>query len=144
MIMPSYVSQCIACKKSGSVRLSFKEYDEVKDGAKCLVCNECEGACEIVFDPSSVQFVMKDGPSGGWVSKAIRENAWRANHREHMARRERDHVFKPKLQPNYKGVETGTWKDAKEYARTEVAKDFGKEVGNLTASTYDSLVGGTK
>lgn len=138
--MPQYTIQCQSCSVSGEIRLSFADYEAVKKDEKKLVCNECEGCCGIVFDPSGVQFVLKDGVSGGWVSKAMKENAYRARHREDMARRERDHVFKPRLQPNYKGVETGTWKDAQEYARSEVTKDHGKDTGNVIASTYDSLV----
>jgi hypothetical protein len=123
------------------MRLSFSDYDDVRNGEKNLLCNSCEGGkCQIVFDPSSVQFVLKDGESGGWASKAMKENSYRARHREHMARRERDHVFKPKLQPNFRGVETGTWKDAKEFARTEVAKDHGKKVADATARTFDPLI----
>ncbi len=142
--MPAYTSHCKECQNAGDVRLSFSDYDAITSGESKLVCNECEGLCEIVFDPSSVQFVLKDGVSGGWTSKAMKENAWRAEHREVMAKRERDHVFKPKLQPNYNGVETGTWRDAQECARAETSQVFGKEVGNLSASTYDPLVKSAK
>lgn len=143
--MPLYTIVCEACSVSGDIRLSFADYDAVKADEQKLVCNACEGKCGIVFDPSSVQFILKDGESGGWVSKSMKENQYRARRREHMGRRERDNVFKPKLQPNYKGLETGTWKDAQEHARSEVAKDHGKDYGNVIASTYESLVakGGT-
>jgi hypothetical protein len=53
---------------------------------------------------------------------------------------ERDHVFKPKLQPNYDGMETGTWKDAREVARSATAKVLGAPIANVVASTYDPLV----
>lgn len=138
--MPTYVTQCKDCKNSGDVRLSFSDYDSIKTGGSNLICNGCGGHCEIQFDPSSVSFVLRDGPSGGWQSKALKENAYRARRREHMARRERDHVFKPRLQPNYNGVETGNWKDAQEFARTEVAKDHGIAAGNATARTFEPLV----
>lgn len=139
--MPTYTVQCQTCQAHGDIRLSFQDYDGIQSGDKNLVCNECEnGQCQIVFDPSTVQFVLKDGESGGWQSKAIKENKYRANRREQMARRERDHVFKPKLQPNFRGVETGTWKDAREFARVEVAKDHGTKAGDATAKTFDPLV----
>lgn len=143
--MPTYTVQCQACKDSGDIRLSFAQYDEVMVDDLVLRCNTCEtGICTLVFDPSNVQFVLKDGESGGWQSKAIKENSYRAKHREHMAQRERDHVFKPRLQPNFRGVETGTWKDAKEFARTEVAKDHGKKAGDATAKTFEPLVRASK
>jgi hypothetical protein len=142
--MPVYTTQCLGCGDAGDLRLSFADYDDIQKGAKNLVCNKCDAHCQILFDPSSVQFVMKDGESGGWQSKAMKENAWRARHREVMARRERDHVFKPKLQANYQGIETGTWKDAREFARVETSKTLGESAAKLVAQTYDPLVEGTK
>ena len=138
--MPIYTTQCPSCGDAGDLRLSFVDYDEIQTGAKNLICNQCEAKCHILFDPSSVQFVMKDGESGGWQSKALKENKYRARHREVMARRERDHVFKPQLQANYKGIETGTWKDAREFARVETAKEHGQEAAKAVAQTYDPLV----
>ena len=139
--MPTYVTKCSSCGGGGDMRLSFTDYDLIKSGESNIVCNQCEGDVQILFDPSTVQFVLKDGPiSGGWASKSLKENKYRATRREHMARRERDHVFKPRLQPNFKGIETGTWKEAKEFARTEVAKDHGAELGNLAAKTFEPMV----
>jgi predicted nucleic acid-binding Zn ribbon protein len=85
--VPTYQTQCTKCGDAGDLRLSYADYDAVKSGASTLVCNSCAGSCAILFDPSSVQFVLKDGESGGWQSKAIKENRYRANHREVMARR---------------------------------------------------------
>lgn len=140
--MPTYDTQCESCHESGALRLSFSDYDLVKSGASLLRCNKCDGVCQIQFDPSNVQFVLKDGMlSGGWTSKALKENKYRAAHRQVMARREKDHVFTPKLQPNYKGMETGTWKDAQEAARAEVTSDYGsKKIGDAAAKTYEPLV----
>ena len=142
--MPTYQTQCQQCGHSGDLRLSFSDYDGVKSGDKQLLCNGCNGTCQILFDPSSVQFVMKDGESGGWQSKAMKENKYRARRREIMAQRERDHVFKPKLQANYQGVETGTWKDAREVARVEAARKHGESFATAVARTYDPLVEGAK
>ena len=138
--MPTYDIQCGACRETGSLRLSFSGYDLVKSGESILRCNQCDGVCQILFEPSQVQFVLKDSASGGWASKALKENAYRANRRNYMAKRERDNVFKPTLQPNYNGVETGTWRDAQEYARSEVAADHGKKAGDIAATTYQPLV----
>lgn len=138
--MPQYTIKCNECAQSGDIRLSFEKYDSVKDGSMRLLCNTCDGKCEIVFDPSSVQFVLKDGISGGWASKAMKENAYRKVRREVLGRKERDHVFKPRLQPNFGGVETGTWKEAQEFARAEISKDLDTKAANTIASSYEPLV----
>lgn len=138
--MPQYTIKCEECEESGDIRLSFEKYDQVKAGDMNLICNSCEGKCAIVFDPSTVQFVLKDGISGGWISKSMKENAWRKKHREVLGRRERDHVFKPRLQPNFGGVETGSWTDAREFARTEMTKELGTEAGKSVASSYQAVV----
>jgi hypothetical protein len=116
--MPHYTTKCQVCEQPGTVRLTFAEYDEVQAGSRTLTCSneECGGWAQIQFDPGAVAFVLKDGESGGWISKAGKENKYRAGHRKEMARRERDHVFKSRLQPNYGGQLTGSWKDAKEAA----------------------------
>jgi hypothetical protein len=112
------------------------DYESVKLGVKSLECASCQGKASIAFNPGEVTFVLKDGESGGWQSKAIKENKYRGRRREIMAKREQDHVFKTRLIPNYKGEETGTWKDAREEAR--------KETGAVGASTYNALVQGEK
>jgi hypothetical protein len=130
--MPVYSTVCESCQKAASIRLSFVNYESVKLGVKTLECSECHGKVALVFNPGDVTFVLKDGESGGWQSKAIKENKYRVRRREVMAQRERDHVFKTKLIPNHGGVETGTWKEAREEAR--------REGGTASAATYDSLV----
>jgi hypothetical protein len=138
--MPTYTTHCQNCGDSGDLRLSFIDYDDIQRGDKKLVCNQCDHSCEILFDPSSVQFVMKDGETGSFPSKAVKENKYRARRRQVMAKREQDHVFKPKLQANYQGIETGTWKDAREFARVETAKEHGQLAATVVAQTYDPLV----
>ncbi len=130
--MPTYTILCPECGTQADKRLSFAEYDNVKAGTHVIPCGTCGSNSEISFNPGKVSFVLKDGESGGWATKTIKEKTYRSNRRDEMARRERDHVFKPKLQPNYAGVETGTWREAQEMAR--------KEGGNDSASSYDSLV----
>jgi predicted nucleic acid-binding Zn ribbon protein len=130
--MPTYSLACLECGHTEDRRLAFTDYDKVKAGETILTCPKCTEVMQIGFQPSHVTFVLKDGPSGGWVSKAGKENKYRAARREVMAQRERDHVFKSHLQPNYKGEETGTWRAAQEEAR--------KEVGEAAASTYTPLV----
>lgn len=130
--MPTYSLACLECGHTEDRRLSFSDYDKVKAGESTITCPQCTEVMQISFQPSHVTFVLKDGPSGGWVSKAGKENKYRNARREVMAQRERDHVFKSSLQPNYNGVETGTWRAAQEEAR--------KEGGDLAASSYQPLV----
>jgi predicted nucleic acid-binding Zn ribbon protein len=138
--MPTYSTRCDACQQAASIRLSFVDYESVKMGVKSLECSACQGKVIIQFNPGDVSFVLKDGESGGFVSKAMKENKYRARHREVMAKRERDHVFKTKLIPNYNGMETGTWKEAREEARSETAKEHGTSAATLVAQTYEPLV----
>jgi len=112
-------------------RLSFQEYDAVKDGEQTLT-DEDGVVLELVFDPGEIGFVLKDGVSGGWATKAGKENKYRKDRRQEMARREKDHVFKSRLIPNVDGVEAHTWKDAQD----EVRRVKGPEA----ASTYESHV----
>ena len=128
--MPTYSTRCEGCGCAESIRLSFVDYESVKLGVKTLECSSCHAKVVLAFNPGNVNFVMKDGESGGWQSKAVRENTWRAKHRVEMARRERDHVFKTKLIPNYEGQQTENWREAKEHARKD-----GKDT-----ATYDPLV----
>ena len=145
--MPTYSVRCAACETEGSTRLSFAEYDEAKSGQRVLPCH-CGGNAEIVFNPGAVKFVLKDGPSGGWVSKAGKENKYRRGRSAEMAKREKDHVFKSSLVPNYDGVETETWREAQELARKSTYEKVSEkhDVGLATkaaaksAETFQPLV----
>ncbi len=130
--MPTYTTRCQGCQKESAIRLSFADYDGVKLGVKLLDCSTCKGRVEIVFNPGDVNFILKDGESGGWAGKAIKENKLRARRREILAKKERDHVFKNKLLPNYGGMDTGTWKETQAFVKSEH--------GEAAAATYDSFV----
>ena len=112
-------------------RLSFSDYDAVVAGDMSIV-DEQGKACEIVFDPGAVGFVLKDGEAGGWPSKAGKENKYRRSRGTEMTRRQRDHAPKTRLIPNYQGQEAESWKEVQDHVRGEK--------GDLSASTYDSLV----
>lgn len=71
--MPQYSVRCQVCEQQGSQRLTFAEYDEAKAGKLDVTCPHCGGWAAIMFDPGNVTFVLKDGESGGWVSKAGKE-----------------------------------------------------------------------
>jgi hypothetical protein len=108
-------------------------YESVKLGVKTLECGSCHGKVVLEFSPGEVSFVMKDGESGGWTSKAGKENAYRARRNKILDKKTRDHVFKTKLIPNYAGQQTENWREAQETARKEGAN----------AASYDSLVKAT-
>ncbi len=130
--MPTYQIACFECGNSKDTRLSFTQYDEMKNGSRTISCGICGKDMSIVFSPGNLGFNLKEGDSGGWVSKSLKENNYRKKRRLEMEQRERNHVFKPNLQPNYEGVETGTWREAQELAR--------KEKGSESAGTFESLV----
>lgn len=134
--MPSYQVKCHACGQVSERRLTFSEYDQVKAESLKLVCTTCgEQSVALEFSPpSNLGFILKEGESGGWASKSLKENAYRSRRSKTMERKQRDHVKTPKLVPNYKGEEVGSWKEAQEVAR--------QEKGDLSASTYDPLVKG--
>jgi hypothetical protein len=145
--MPLYNTHCVACAKDDIRRLSFAEYDQISNGTVPLEC-ECGGGLELVFDPSAVSFVLRDGEAGGWTSKATKENAYRTRRRAEMGRRERDHVKPNKLVPNFNGQVTGSWAEAKDAAYQSTYQRLNREHGARTASdaareaakTYDTHV----
>lgn len=130
--MPTYQIECHECGTVQDQKLTFSQYREIKQGTHSINCSSCGLEAQIGFAPGNLGFVLKEGESGGWASKSIKENAYRQKRRKALAKKEADHVFKSTLQPNYDGVETGTWKEAQELAR--------KEKGNSSAKTYDPLV----
>lgn len=100
----------------------FKEYQPI--------CEKCKKKCEYRFTPSVVNFILADGPSGSWPSKGNSFKTYRAKQSEKMQKRQRDRYGDPKqLTPNIGGVETGTWRNAREIAA--------KELGPAAASTYN-------
>lgn len=130
--MPTYQINCLECGDAYDKRLSFSDYDAVKAGTKEIPCRKCSSTGKIGFCPGNLGFILKEGESGGWASKSIKENAYRAKRRDRLAKKEADHVFKPSLQANYDGVDTGTWREAQELARNKG--------GDEAAATYDTLV----
>ena len=128
--MPNYTFQ----RSDGSLmtkRLSFAEYDSIKSGEMKLVDGD-DNELLLIFNPGDVKFILKDGESGGWASKALKENKFRQEHRQVMARRERDHAPKTRLVPNFGGKLAHTWADVRDHVMTTK--------GAASASTYDRLV----
>jgi hypothetical protein len=129
--MPTYTFRHPGTGAVLTKRLSFEDYEAVKSGEKCLLAED-DTELEIVFNPGTVGFVLKDGESGGWASKALKENQYRRERSAEMARREKDHVFKSRLVPNYKGKEAVKWADVQDHVRSEK--------GEASAQTYNHLV----
>lgn len=123
-----YQTHCQNCSKDTTRKLSFQEYDQVKDGSMSLSC-ACGGAAHIVFDPSQVSFVLKDGESGGWATKAQKENRYRKERHGTLGRKQRDHVKPNKLIPNYRGQVAGSWSEAQDAARQSTYERVSKEHG---------------
>lgn len=145
--MPIYNIKCKQCGQIKERKFTFEQYKQMKERELTVVC-DCGGAYQIEFDPSGVGFVLKDGESGGWVSKASKENAYRANRRQVLTRRERAHVSPKKLVPNFQGQVTETWKEAKDFAYQTKYDELKGEKGIIaandeakkSATTYDRYV----
>lgn len=112
-------------------RMSITDYDAIKSGEKVLL-DEDDKELELLFDPGSVGFVLKDGESGGWMSKAHKENEYRKRRYAEMGKRQKEHAPKTRLVPNYGGKLADRWSDVQDHVHTTK--------GSLAASTYDRLV----
>lgn len=145
--MPIYQTKCSVCNTETSRKLTFSEYDSVHTGQTSLSC-QCGGSQALVFDPADVSFVLKDGESGGWISKASKENKYRAARGRAMDRKTRDHVKPNKLIPNHNGQVAGSWAEAKDAAYQSTYERVNREHGARTAAnaaseaakTYDTHV----
>lgn len=129
--MPTYFYECTneECKnvtEDTASMSSFKEHHPK--------CPECGNLCNNVFIPTVPQIAFKDGPSGSWPSKGERFKKYRAKQSELAEKRQNDrfgHLSKTAV-PNYNGVETPTWNDAREMAM--------KDRGSESAATYNAKV----
>ena len=138
--MPTYSTRCEGCGNTAEVRLSFVNYESVKMGVKTLECSSCQGKAVLAFNPGAVAFVLKDGESGGWTSKAGKENAYRARRSKILAQKTKDHVFKTQLIPNFEGQQTESWREAQEQARATPHVDTEGRTVARDVSTYEPLV----
>ena len=129
--MPSYTFECKSCNVEVAKSLTFAQYQDVTSSNQTIPCG-CLAPMALVFKPTALKFGLKEGPAGGWVTKALKEQSYRDQHRITMGQRQRDHVNPHKLVPNYKGQEGNNWAEVQSHVRAES--------GNLAASTYDPLV----
>jgi hypothetical protein len=120
--------------------MSFVDYESVKLGAKTLECTACQGKAVLEFNPGDVTFVLRDGPSGGWTSKAGKENAYRARRNKILDKKTKDHVFKTRLIPNFEGQQTESWREAQEQARATPYVDTEGRGVLRDVTTYDTFI----
>jgi len=122
-----YEYKCVKCGNVQDEECSVDSFKEYRPP-----CNECGAECEYQFCPAPFHFVLKDGPSGSWPSKGDKIKRQRIKASQDAARRQRERYRDPKLVPNYKGEETGTWREA----QSQAMKDAGPDV----AATYTPKV----
>jgi len=96
-------------------------------------CPKCSKKCTYIYVPTVPQFSFKDGPSGSWPSKGERFKNYRRKSSEAADKRSRERYGPTQGSvPNFKGVQTESWAEAKEMAT--------KELGPSSASTYDNKI----
>ena len=118
-------------------RVTFSDFRKIQKGDLELKDDKGQ-TLSLVFNPQNVQFNLKDGISGSWPSKVGREKTYRDKRFQVMGQRQRDHVFKTKLIPNYVGQEAGSWREAQNMAATD--SDVDKDIRTGIAKGYNSLV----
>lgn len=126
--MPTYSYKCTSCGVLTDHSHSITGREEFKPSCAC------GGVGQYTFVPSVPLVSFIDGPSGSWPSKGNRFKKYREKAAADAQRRqdERFASLKGGAVPNYKGVETGTWRDA----QVEALKDAGPE----KASTFNAKV----
>jgi predicted nucleic acid-binding Zn ribbon protein len=99
------------------------------------LADELHPPCEKCGTPTSKTFIAANFTGhfvlkGEWDGKLAREAKYRQKRSEQMAKKQKDNVFVPKLQPNVEGERVDSWSDAK-----KLAKDKGYDTTN-----YDNKV----
>jgi hypothetical protein len=123
-----YDYACSKCKNVQEESCSVKDFKDFHPK-----CNKCKSSCNYQFNPSGIQFVLKDGPSGSWPSKGNRIKEQMNKKNDQMIRRQRDRYGEgQKAIPNFEGKETESWREAKNIAM--------KERGAQSAATYDKII----
>jgi len=131
--MPTYTINC-PCGYQGDLRMTFGEYRQ-SITQPTVPCPDCQATgYTLGFSrPGNLGFILKEGDTGGWASKGIKENKWRATHNQEISRRQKEHAAPPtRLIPNYQGQEADRWSDVQDHVHTTKGKE--------AASTYNALV----
>lgn len=102
-------------------------------------CIKCGSRMNYQFNPTVVQFALKDGPTGSWPSKGQRYKNYRTKRSQEMSGRQKDrygHLNRDCV-PNYGGQLTEDWREAQDLAM----KDKDNNPDSLaTAATYNDKI----
>lgn len=128
--MPMYSYECPNHHKF-SFLMTFSDREKA-DSAGGIPCKKCDSLCVGIFDPGDVGGILKDGESGSWSSKALKEKAYRSRRWDHLGQKNKDHVRPHDLVPNYEGQVHDRWSDIQDHVRTTS--------GEEAASSYESYV----
>lgn len=128
--MPIYTFKC-ADGSQVQHRMSIADYESVCVGEKLLL-DETDAPMEPLFDPGSLGFVLVDGISGGWATKANKEREYRKRRHAEMGRRQDNHAPKTRLVPNLNGKMADRWSDIQDHVRSTA--------GAAAAATYNDVV----
>ncbi len=106
-------------------------------------CPACGAPSNYEFNPTVIQFAIKDGPSGTSPSKAMRIQKHMANKNEILKRKERDRYghLNRNVVPNHQGKITESWREAQSVAMAD--KDFqekNKTDSLAVAATYNAKI----
>lgn len=88
-------------------------------------CEKCGAKCLYNFNPAGVDFILKDGPSGGWPSKGNRVQQSMTKRSQAAAKRQKERYghIKTDAIPNINGIERDSW----EACRSEAVRELGPE-----------------
>ena len=106
-------------------------------------CPSCGEPCVYEFNPTVVQFAIKDGPSGTSPSKALRINKHMAEKNERLKKRERDRYghLNRDVVPNFQGQRTESWREAQSIAMQD--KEYHEKRGTdslAVAATFNDKI----
>lgn len=106
-------------------------------------CPQCGDVCNYEFNPTVVNFVLKDGPSGSWPSKGNRFKAYRTEQDKKAQRRQEErfgHLKKGCL-PNYKGERAESWREAQAMAMADKESHEARQTDSLAvAATFTDKI----
>lgn len=109
-----YDFQCEDCGKVETFEMGVDQFDTSKEeGTKCP---SCEGTARFKFDVAGVSICFK---GDAWADKNYKEKNYRKKRSSYMASRQAKNHKTPTLQPNYKGEEASSWKEAQDAAKAD-------------------------
>lgn len=140
--MPTYTYRCTnpTCGRLIEADASMKSFKDLHPPCTNSACGD---VCNYEFNPSVVNFVLKDGPSGSWPSKGNRFKAYRTEQDKKAQQRQEDrfgHLKKGCL-PNYQGQQTESWREAQSLAMADKESHEARRVDSIeVGSTFSSKI----